>query len=569
MPESARRGFPRRIFAGKLTGRNLTGQLFLYIILPTTLLLLAVAILSTSLHQQAMHKMVGQRDEWMTSALASTIASRIEQGSLQVSVLADQYALSGSLPSLDAANVLDGGIAIVEQGQLTTVGGESTIWQQAAVQDYLAEVGAVPSGETPAPRIVEIGSGEGFVFFAAPVNDTPVYLVGALDASLVLQDTGRVGMLIASQTGEVLLSRGMDEVVEKNLWQPGVESAGSVSSGVHYAGDRSGEFVIAYSTIPHTDWVLVTAEKWEDISNPLLRTTQFAPLVLAPMIVIAVMVIGFGLQQIIRPLQKLEKETENISTGNYHAIEDPVGGISEIQHLQDTLVSLTQKIQEYQSSLHTYIGKITTGQEEERRRIARELHDVTLQSIIALNQRVQLLQRAPESCQQPEKLKELQIMIEKTIKELRRTTAALRPTYLEELGLSTALDMLVRDTQKTTSIHLSFSMFGKERRLPDEVELAYYRIAQEGLSNILRHAAAGTAGLNLKFATDWVRLSIQDDGVGFRPPADPAQYARNGHFGLIGMYERAELIGAGLSVQSSPRGGTQINLQWQLHVSDN
>ncbi|MBT6151257.1 MAG: hypothetical protein HOH75_04615, partial [Chloroflexi bacterium] len=107
-------------------------------------------------------------------------------------------------------------------------------------------------------------------------------------------------------------------------------------------------------------------------------------------------------------------------------------------------------------------------------------------------------------------------------------------------------------------IEISFQHIGTERRLPPETEMALYRIAQEGLSNILRHSNAKNASLKIDFSPASISITLSDDGVGFTLPENPAGFARSGHFGILGLHERAELIAAKLTITSNPGQGTGV-----------
>ena len=119
--------------------------------------------------------------------------------------------------------------------------------------------------------------------------------------------------------------------------------------------------------------------------------------------------------------------------------------------------------------------------------------------------------------------------------------------------------MLTKEYQQTTGIKFDFACSGDEKRMSNEIELAFYRIAQEGLSNILRHANATESSLHLNFFRDKVLMTIKDNGQGFILPASPAEFAPLGHFGLLGIHERTELIGAKLKINASPDTGTEPN----------
>jgi len=324
-----------------------------------------------------------------------------------------------------------------------------------------------------------------------------------------------------------------------------------------YLKSGKNEHVVAFSPIGSSGWALVTEEAWQSVVSPSLQATQMAPLVLVPAFLLTLIALWFGVRRIVQPLQRLESEAAALAWGDFEAIRKPVGGISEVQHLQMELMEMARKVQAAQDSLHDYIGAITSGQEEERARLARELHDDTIQAVIALKQRVQLAQKFVKAREGLKVLRELETLAEQTIENLRRLTRALRPIYLEDLGLVTALEMLARETAQSDGLAVEFKRVGPERRLPGEVELALYRIIQEALSNVLRHAQAKHASVQIAFDKG-IKVQVEDDGIGFHVPDSPTQFAPSGHFGLLGMRERADLIGARLEVKSEPRRGTRL-----------
>jgi two-component system sensor histidine kinase UhpB len=345
---------------------------------------------------------------------------------------------------------------------------------------------------------------------------------------------------------------------------PGIAEALRGESGATYIQVDKSEHVVSYAPIPALGWALVLEEPWETVATSTLRTTQMAPLVLAPVLLLTLLVLWFGLRQIVQPLQSLESKAATLAWSDFKTIEEPVGGIPEIRHLQAELVHMAQKVQAAQQSLHDYIGAITAAQEDERRRMARELHDDTIQALIALKQRVQLAQMALRDVQAANSLDEIASLTEQTIEDLRRVTRALRPIYLEDLGLVTALEMLARETSQAANIPVEFQRQGTEKRLNPNVELALYRMAQEALNNVARHAQASHACLSISFSTKDVVMQVTDDGKGFEVPKSPAEFAPSGHFGLLGLHERADLIGAQLGIHSSPDQGSQITVHLPL-----
>jgi two-component system sensor histidine kinase UhpB len=120
--------------------------------------------------------------------------------------------------------------------------------------------------------------------------------------------------------------------------------------------------------------------------------------------------------------------------------------------------------------------------------------------------------------------------------------------------------MLARETGQAMGIPVEFRHQGVEQRLEPAIELALYRMAQEALSNIARHAQATQASLSISYSPGSLTLQVVDDGVGFIVPKDPSEFAQAGHYGLLGLKERAELIGATLQIQSSPGKGTHLSV---------
>jgi signal transduction histidine kinase len=295
-------------------------------------------------------------------------------------------------------------------------------------------------------------------------------------------------------------------------------------------------------------------------SDPALELTLVAPLVLIPPLLFAVGALWFGARQIVRPIQQLEAKTAALAGGDFQAIQQPVEGIAEVRHLQNALAEMSRRVQAAQAGLRDYIGAITAAQEEERMRMARELHDDTIQAIIALKQRVQLAERSASEDKARATLEELEALAEQTIENLRRLTRALRPIYLEDLGLVAALQMLCREAGQNESLQIDFQQSGRERRLPRDAELVLYRIAQEALNNVVRHSQATQASLEVTYGEREVRIIVKDNGVGFTVPAAPTEFASSGHFGLLGMRERSELIGGRLDVRSQPGTGTVLSV---------
>lgn len=548
-------------------------QLFALIILPLAVLALAFALGGAYLHQQVMRRMVGERDALTVRAAANTLQAEVNHRLAAIRSLALRAGDSStSLQSiLDSSaylqNDFDLGLAFASpDGSLLAVSGGDAAWG-ALLASGLAELGTGGSSlmvleDRP---IVLVGSylpdGSSLALGAFSVDGLGAQVL----ATVLPHDTGARIFLVDARRNLIFESGGSmspGDLAE----HPGVSEALGGESGTIYIIEDGEEHVVAYSPVQTVGWALVLEEDWQSVATPLSRTTEVAPLALIPVLLIAIAGIWFGVRQIVQPLQSLEAKAASLASGNFRPIEESAGGITEIRRLQAEMGAMARKVQAAQESLHDYIGAITNAQEEERRRLARDLHDDTLQSLIALKQRIQLVQGGRRDRARAASLRELEALAEQTIVDLRRLTRDLRPIYLEDLGLVTALEMLGRETGEAGGIPVRFQRKGDEHRLSPQVELSIYRIAQEALNNVVRHAHATRAMLSIEFREDAVRFEVEDDGQGFETPRSPAAFAVNGHYGLLGLHERAELIGADLEIASSPGRGTRLTISLPLDL---
>lgn len=194
--------------------------------------------------------------------------------------------------------------------------------------------------------------------------------------------------------------------------------------------------------------------------------------------------------------------------------------------------------------------RLVQGREEERERLARELHDQAIQSLVGL--KFHLAEKAPDA------QADLQVEIDGVIGTLRELCADLRPPALDRLGLAAALRSYTDDFTARTELPVELRVKGNERRLSPEIELAFFRVAQEALTNAWKHAQTPKVEVSLQFDEEAVKLTVADRGRGFEVPERLGVLAEAGHFGLMGMHERLELVGGTLRVASEPGQGTTI-----------
>ncbi|MEE8389865.1 MAG: ATP-binding protein [Anaerolineae bacterium] len=319
--------------------------------------------------------------------------------------------------------------------------------------------------------------------------------------------------------------------------------------------------LVAFASIRATDWMVLIQEPVEELIGPILRLSSLAPVVAVGAGVLSLLVLTFGWHTIVRPLQRLAQAAGHVSWGNFSAISQHVGGVQEVQDLHRAMAEMVERIRGYEAGMRDYLGAVTRGQEAERARLARELHDGPVQELIALGQRAEMAQRLVERGA----LERAQALLEETrraeletVAELRRIIGALRPIYLEDLGFLPALEMLVRQTDERTTARVRLEKGDTVHRCAPEVELAAYRITQEAMNNALQHAQAQNIVVRVRCDSERLSLSIADDGVGFTLPQRPDFFTQAGHFGLVGMQERATRLGGTLQIHTAPEEGTLV-----------
>lgn len=213
-------------------------------------------------------------------------------------------------------------------------------------------------------------------------------------------------------------------------------------------------------------------------------------------------------------------------------------------------------------NLYFYIREITRAQEEERKRIARELHDETIQALAALILDIADISGGPQLPEvTKQRLQRLSATINSVLEEVRRFCHELRPGLLERLGLIASLGILTDDLTACCGVNCSLQIIGSERKLSPEAELMLFRIVQEALRNVKKYSRATSAMVRVEFNREKVKVNISDNGDGFRLPEDISDFARQRKLGLMGIKERTRLLGGSLRVQSAIGRGTTVAVE--------
>ena len=285
-----------------------------------------------------------------------------------------------------------------------------------------------------------------------------------------------------------------------------------------------------------------------------------AGIILGLAVGITILVNVLMLQRRFRPLERLvdQMERADLSRPGANPADEGESGPEEVERLENTFRRMLERLE---AERRRAASIALEAQEEERARVARDLHDEVNQSLTALLLRLEAArERAPVEL--AAELAETKALANQAMKELLALARTLRPTALDDLGLRAALSALTDELGQKSGIGTSFEGTGALADVPMDVQLVTYRVAQEALSNAAQHSEAERIRVRLDHDAEGIELSVSDDGQGFSFD----QAARG--LGIGGMRERALLVGGEVAVESRPQIGTRIRLRVPIREGD-
>ncbi len=283
-------------------------------------------------------------------------------------------------------------------------------------------------------------------------------------------------------------------------------------------------------------------------------------------LILSILVNFWILKAALQPMAALQETVTAVYRGDLtaRAARTPMGD-PVITRFRDALNSMLEELSTSQKRLEELSTKVLGVQEEERKRVARELHDETSQALTLLLIELRMLEKAdPED--RKKKIADLWTYTSQILDGVHRLTMELRPIDLDELGLIPALRTYIKAYSEKFNIDIDFQATGLKGRLPDNMEVAYYRIVQEALTNIFKHSGATSVWISIKSEDGLVVVTIKDNGSGF--DMDEVMKSEDRGLGLFGMKERMFTIGGELKIHTVPGQGTEITAESHVRGDD-
>ncbi len=571
-------------------GAGIRSQLILSTAVPVTILLAALSVVMLFGITQVQQRLVEDRDSELVLLASRQVASHIADSVLLLTQIASLEPVRNSDPE-GIRDILGVSMTLTDRfDRISVTNADGRVIASTAEDDdrdyggldFLAQARRL---RRPVRSPLLRGEGETIVVAAVPVYGSlgqfSGCILGVWDLSgsrlghaVDMVRVGDSGFAFLIDSDGVILYHPNAELGGYQLSaHPAVEALQRGEQGAQTVRLASGTTVMGYAPVPLGElrsslfadpswngWALVTHEAWENVMGPTRSFLLLMGLILVLVVMAPLAVLAITSRKITAPLRSLVQQADDVATGEFDTHVSIKGGPSEVQELVQAFNKMVDHLALYRSDTENYVASVLSSQERERKRVARELHDDTAQALIVLGRHIEMAQEEAREPALAQELEEIRDMVDLTLEGVRRFTSDLRPPLLEELGLPRTLHLLGDRVSREESTEVSVDIIGEPIPLSPELELGLYRLAQEALSNVRRHAQASHASIKLIYGVDRVRLQVADDGVGFAAPATPADLVKSGGLGLMGMHERARLFGGRATITSEPGQGTTVSI---------
>ena len=467
--------------------------------------------------------------------------------------------------------------------------GDAETWKSSpALQKALNE------GQSRVGPAEDPGNHPAIALLAVPLRDRAGQVAGALVGTLHLVHMGNplvplpsggaeLQVEVVDLQGRILASSDSNAEgysMAKDHWDllRNAVELGQQASAIHEMSGGQGH-VVAYSPFRNLPGGVFVEEQM-DIALAVPRSLWRIGLFVGSAALLLCSLGAWWLaNRLTRPLEELAEASQAIAAGSFDRPvrwegQDELGLLAEsfedmrlrlkasLEQRELGERELERRVEESTREAHQLLGKVITAQEDERKRVARELHDGAAQNLATLLVALETLNGSNPGQEQPEirLLRRVEEEARDALQEVRRLILDLRPAALDDLGLVPALRWYGESRLEQSGTAFTLEVRGHEARLTAPIETVLFRILQEAVNNIAKHAEARRGHLLLEFLGDKVTGTVEDDGRGFDPEAAGAK----GGVGLAGMQERASLVGGILTIASQPGQGTRISVSIPL-----
>ena len=563
--------------------RELHTQALLWIALPLMIMLVVIFFINVYAYQQVMQSLIKGRNQELARTVATGLSQSVQAYADILEALAstDEVRSGNAQRQRDALvlaggvlDVFDGGAFVLNnQGLITASDRErpDMIGRNLAITPYFQNTRALMR-PTFSDIVLDPSGREQAIVISAPIVGRDGSFLGMVIGSfrLLSQQLGRElkdlsisqkGLAyvvdrngrIISHTDYNAIGRDFSSQVAVDRLKHGEEDGAFLQDD-----ERQTQFVVSFARVPATGWGLVVHEPWSEVIAPTQPYLRFTLMALSVGFLLAAGLISLNVRRVTGPIAALVKSTTRVGRGDFSS-RVQVSGIREIDELGRSFNFMIDQIARYRAGMRRYVAAMTHSQEDERKRISRDLHDATVQDLVAIGQRIDLCRaKLADHEDITQDLAQVRRMITDTVADVRQFSRDLRPLALEDLGLVSALQHLVTDL--STKVDATLEVKGEAGKLAPELEVAIYRIVQETLQNVRKHADASSVTVRIVFTDHNVEIQIKDDGHGFVVPENLSELAREGSFGVMGIEERVKLFGGAFYIASQPEHGTRVSV---------
>jgi signal transduction histidine kinase len=572
--------------------RELHSQAFLWIVVPLMVMLVIIFLINMYAYQQVIESLVKSRNQELARTAAAGLSQSIRAYSDILEALAstDEIRSDESQRQREALlladrvlEIFDGGVFILNtQGVITASdqGHLGMIGRNLAIAPYFQNTRAL-KGSTFSDVVLDPTNSAQAIVLAAPIMSREEEFQGMVMGAFHLRSQqlgrelqelklGEKGLAyIADRNGRIIFHTDYNAIGQNYNGQDAVGRLQHGDPGGAFLQDdeQPSPVVVGFARVQTTGWGLVIHEPWSEVIAPIQPYLRSTLIVLSLGFVLTTAFIFLNIRRVTAPIAALVKSTTRVARGDFsNRVQE--SNIKEIGELGRSFNFMLDQIARYRAGMRRYVAAITHSQEDERKRISRDLHDDTVQDLVAIGQRIDLCRvKFVEQEDITEDLKQVRQMVTETVKDVRQFSRDLRPLALEDLGLAASLQYLVAELADKMDVTLDVS--GKGGKLPAELEVAIYRIVQEALQNVRKHAGASRVSVSVVFTEHNIEIQIRDDGRGFAVPETLSELTRDGSYGVMGIEERVRLFEGDFQIVSQPGQGTRVSVILPREIATN